>query len=118
MIGTGKYDFPGIRKAGSLAVKSLIAATGWGAWILASPFRFVLEYILEWIVEWLTNRGLLILNIGIIYVQGELDQAKFDQAMDEALEKAKAPDLSIEQKRAIDEEVKKAFRRFARISNQ
>lgn len=118
MIGTGKYDFPGIRKAGATAVKALIVATGWGAWIFASPFRFVADFILEWCMEWLANRGLLILNLGAIWVDGKIDQNAFDNAMETAIQKAQIPGLSIEEKRAIDEKVKEAFREFARIGNK
>lgn len=118
MIGTGKYNFPGIRRAGSVAFKALIAGTGWGAWIIASPFRPILDYAVEWVSEWLANRGLLILNLGAIWVDGKIDQSRFDEAMDEALEKAKIPGLTIEEKRAIDAKVKDAFREFARIGNK
>lgn len=116
MIGTGKYDFPGIRKAGSAALKAVVAGTGWGAWIIASPFKPVFDAAAEWLSEWLANRGLLIINLGAIYVAGELDQKKFDEAFDQALEKVKVPGLTEDQKRGIDNEVIAAFRRFGRIT--
>lgn len=116
MIGTGKYDFPGIRKAATVAINLALAATGWGAWLLASPFRPLVLKIEEWAAEWLANRGLLILNLGAFYVEGVLDQAAFDQAMDEGLEKIKIPGLSEEEKWAIDEKVVQAMRNFGRIT--
>ncbi len=116
MIGTGKYDFPGIRKAGAAGLKALLASFSWGASVIASPFMPLVDVVLEWFAELLANRGLVILNIGYIYADGMIDQARFDNAMDDALAKVKAPGLSPEQKRAIDEEVKKAFRAIGRVA--
>lgn len=118
MIGTGKYDFPGIRKAGTAALKAVVATTGWGAWLIASPFNSVFEVAAGWLSEWLANRGLLIINLGAIYVSGEIDQARFDKAFEEALEKVKLPGLTDEQKKGIDDEVIEAFRWFGRIGNK
>jgi len=115
MIGTGKYDFPGIRKAGAAAFRAVILTTGWGAALFASPFKSVINTALEMVSEWLANKGLLIINLGAIYVAGQFDQAKFDAAMNTAIEKAKAPGLTDAQKKAIDDEVKKAFRPFAMV---
>lgn len=117
MIGTGKYDFPGIRKAGAAALRLALASTSFGAAIVASPLRKVIDLFAEWAVEWLTNRGLVIFNVGAIYVHGEFDQKAFDQAIEKGLEDAKAPGLSAAQKKAIDDEVIKAFRRFGRVAN-
>jgi len=118
VIGTGKYDFPGIRKAGAVALKAVLATTSFGAWVVKSPFSKAFDLFAEWAIEWLTNRGLLIINVGAIYVNGELDQKRFDAAMEIALEKAKAPGLSEAQKKAIDDEVLKAFRAFGRINTK
>lgn len=112
----GKYDFPGIRKAGTAALTAVVAGTAWGAWIIASPFKPVFDAAVGFMSEWLANRGLLIINLGAIYVAGEIDQAKFDEAFDEALKKAKIPGLTDKQKKGIDDEVIKAFRRFGRIT--
>lgn len=115
MIGTGKFDFPGIRKAGVKAFSLALASTSWGASALSGPFKPLIEKTLEWVSEWLANKGLLIINVGAIYVAGEFDQSKFDKAMTDALEQAKAPGLSDAQKKAIDDEVIKAFRKFALV---
>ncbi len=115
MIGTGKYDFPGIRRAGALGLRALVAGTTWGAAIIAGPFRGVFNVLAEWVSEWLTNRGLLLINVGAIYVNGEFDQGRFDAAFDEGIQKAKAPGLTDAQKKVIDDEVINAFRRFGRI---
>jgi len=117
MIGTGKYNFEGIRKAGALALSALLSSTGWGASIIASPFKPVINLILEWFSEWLANKGLLIINLGAIYINGEIDQDRFDKAFDEALNKVKIPGLTEDEKRAIDDEIIKAIRKFGRIGN-
>jgi hypothetical protein len=113
MIGTGKYSFKGIRKAGSLGFKALIGSTGWGAKLLTGPFRKSLDLFLEFISELLANRGLLLLNIGEIYIQGKFKQSEFDSRLEKALAAVKVEGLTPEQKKAIDDEVIKAFRPFA-----
>lgn len=115
---SGKYDFPGIQKVGKLAVKAILASTTWGAWIINSPFKPVFEFMLGWTINWLANKGLVIINLTAIYIDGELDQRAFDQAFDEALEKLKMPGLSDQEKASIDEKIKQAFRNFAHISSK
>lgn len=97
-------------------MSTVLAATTWGAWILASPFRPLLEYAEGWASNWLANRGLLIINLGAIYVSGELDQSKFDNAFDDALAKVQYPSLTDEQKKDIDNEIIDAFRKFAPVT--
>ena len=110
---TGKYDFQGIQKAGRLGIKALLASTGWGAKLLAGPFVKVLDIAIDWLSNWMANKGLIILNLGAIYIEGEFDQGAFDKALDEGLSKVETqPNLSQEQKELIDEEVRKAARKF------
>lgn len=118
MIGTGKYDFPGIRKAGAVALKAIISSTGWGVAVFSSPFKPVAEFVIEWIAEYLTNKGLLMVNVATILVDGEIDQHRFDACLDAAIEKLKIPGLTVDEKRAIDDKVKNAFREFARVGNK
>ncbi len=114
----GKFDFPGIKKAGTAAVKAMLASTGWGATIIASPFSKLFDYLIGYIVEWAANQGLIIINIGAIYLNGEIDQKKFDEAFEKALESVKVPGLTDVQKEQIDNEVIKAFRDFARLRSK
>lgn len=113
MIGTGKYDFKGIRKAGALGILALISSTGWGAKLLAGPFKKSFNLLLEFILELLANRGLLLLNIGDIYISGKFKQSDFDKKLETALNSVKAQGLTPAEKKAIDDEVIKAFRPFA-----
>lgn len=115
---TGKYNFPGMRKAGAFAFQAALASTVWGAKILASPFKPAFEKILELISEWMANKGLIVINVGAFIIEGEVDQRAFDKAFDQALEKVKVPGLSVEEMKAIDYEVIKAFRNFARVSKR
>jgi len=115
---TGKYNFPGIKKAGTAAVEAVLAGTGWGAAILGSPFSPVFKMIIGYFVEWAANKGLVIVNLAAIVVNGEIDQSRFDKAFDEALEKVKVPGLSEKEKEQIDAKVREAFRKFARLNNK
>jgi hypothetical protein len=116
MIGTGKYNFPGFKKAGAAAFRAVLVGTQWGSAALASPFRPIIDFLLEYASEWLANRGLLIINVGAIYVNGQFEQATFDAAFEDALKKSKAPGLTDAQKKVIDDQVIKAFRPFARLT--
>lgn len=118
MLGTGKYNFPGIRNAGVKAINALLSATQWGAAIVASPFRPLYELVIKWIAEWAANKGLIFINLAAIVVNGEIDQNRLDSAMDIALEKIKIPGLSDKEKEVIDEPVRNAFRKFARLNSK
>jgi hypothetical protein len=117
LIGTGKYDFPGIRKAGAKALASILSATKWGAWILASPLKGLFNIGIEFIAEYMTNKGLIVLNVGAIYANGVFDQKAFDKALDEGLKKVEAGGLTPQQKKAIDDEVMRSARRFLRFGS-
>lgn len=114
----GKYDFPGIKKVGTAALKAVLTGTQWGAWILNSPFKPLFELILGHLIEWFANKGLIIINLGAIIVEGEVDQSKFDLALDDAIKKAKMPGLTDQEKEKIDNEVIEAFRKFARLNSK
>ncbi len=117
MIGSGKYDFPGIRKAGAVAITAALATYSWGAWIVTGPLKKAYGLALEWCLGWLANKGLVVLNVGAIYVKGQFDQDAFDNAMEEGLKRVDKGGLTDAQKKAIDMEVINAFRKFGRISN-
>lgn len=110
MAVTGKYDFTGIKKWGAKGISLALATTTWGAWLLKYSFGPVLDYILELIVGWMANKGLIILNIGAIYVSGEIDQHALDKAIDQGLEKIKnaGGKLSEKEIKDIDDAVIKA----------
>lgn len=115
---TGKYDLTGIQKAAIAAIKAAIATTTWGASLFASAvFNFfmpVAETVLGWAINWLANRGLIILNLGAIYVNGELDQAAFDKAIEDGLRKVqKGRDkITAAEGAKIDQDVIDAANRF------
>ena len=112
-----KYSFPGIKKWGAKGLTLALASTTWGASLTASFFAPVLNVILEYLVNWLANKGLIIINIGATFVEGQIDQKKFDSAVEEGLAKVKIGGLTDEQKKAIDEAVIAAVRKFGRITD-
>lgn len=110
----GKYDFPGIEKLGAAGLRGVLLSSPYTAWITKGGI--VSDFALRLFVNWCANNGLILLNIGAIYVEGEFDQAGFDQAIDEAFKKitqnAGVKNLTPEQIKAIDDEVIKAARKF------
>ena len=104
---TGKYNFPGIKKWGAKGISLALASTTWGAWLLKYTFGPVIDYVLELIVNWLANKGLIVLNIGAIYVGGEIDQAALDRAIDQGIEKVRLAGgkLTPKQEKEIDDAV-------------
>jgi len=112
VVGTGKYNFPGIRKAGAVAIKAALASSPLGG-LLVGPLGPALAVSLEWLSEWLANRGIILLNVGAFEINGHFDQAAFDKAMDAGLSRLESGEtISPEEMRAIDEKVKEAMRRF------
>ena len=115
---SGKYDFKGIKKFGAkgllLALETVPVVGKLLKWGLRAP----LEILLEWCVNWLANKGLVVLNIAAIAVEGEWDQKQFDDAMERAFKQIEAGGgkLTPEQIKAIDDEVIKAARRFIVIT--
>ncbi len=114
----GKYNFPGIQKAGVAAFHAALATTSWGTSLLASTwfvfFKPIENKLLEWAINWMANKGLIILNLGAIYVNGEIDQKLFDKALDDGLKKIEQgrDKLTAAQGKSIDDEVMAAARRF------
>lgn len=115
---TGKYNFPGIQKAGVAAIKAALATTGWGVALLANPFFKFFEpveaAVVDWAINWLANKGLIVLNLGAIIVNGEVDQALFDKALDDGLKLVEQgrDKITAKQGKAIDDDVIAAARRF------
>lgn len=116
---TGKYDFKGIKKWGALGIESALSTVPWAAAIFKIPvIGTIARGTLELLVNWFANEGLLIINIGAIAIEGQWDQKGFDDAMNEALKKVQDTkgQLTDAQKKAIDDEVIKNFRKFGVIT--
>ena len=96
-------------------IDSLIAGTGWGAWILASPFRPVVAAVRDLLMNFLANRGLIVLNIGANIVDGSIDQAALDAALDAGIKKVMQgrDKITPAEGKKIDDDVAKAFDRDA-----
>ncbi len=108
---TGRYDFKGFQKAAGVAIDALLAGTSWGAWILASPFKIVIQPIRDLIVNFLVNRGLIILNVGAVIVDGVVDQKKLDAAIDDGIKKVMQgrDKITPAEGKKIDDAVREAF---------
>jgi hypothetical protein len=114
---TGRYDFKGIQKALGALIDALVAGTSWGAWLLASPFAPVIRIVRDLLINFLANRGLIVLNVGAIMVDGAVDQSKLDTAMTDALNKMKIgrDKITPAQGKKIDDQVREAFDRDADV---
>lgn len=119
MALSGKYDFRGIKKMGAAGIRLALLSSPYTAWFL--KLGKLADLVLEFITNWLANKGLLVLNLGAISVSGELDQKQFDAAMDDALaeitRRGGRDALTPEQRKAIDDAVIKAARKFIVIGN-
>jgi len=119
MPSSGKYNFRGLKKLGAAGLRLALASSPYTAWALKGG-AFT-TFFLEWFSNWLANNGLMILDVGYDYVAGELDQKRFDHALDEAMseitEKGGRDALTAEQKKEIDDEVIKAARKFVVINH-
>ena len=107
MAISGKYDFKGIKRMGAAGLRAAFAASPYTAWL--NNLGALTDLILEFIANWLANNGLIILNTGAFYVNGELDQNALDNAIDAGLKKVGSnPNLTPEQIKEIDDAVIKA----------
>ncbi len=115
---TGKYDFKGIKKFGAKGILlALNTVPSIGKWVAKIPFlRTLINGASELLVNWLANKGLMVINIGAIVVDGVIDQNRFDNAMEDGLAKIRIPGATPEQKKAIDDEVINAIRKFGRVT--
>lgn len=119
MALTGKYDFKGIKKYGAVGLSAALASTPWGAWLVSRwGLGAAFDILLQGLVNWLANKGLVVLNIGAIALEGEWDQKGFDRALDEGLSRViqSGGKLTPAQIKEIDDEVIKAARRFIIIT--
>jgi hypothetical protein len=116
---TGKYDFPGIKKAGAVGLAAALATTSWGAIALKLPVvGTLIKGLLELASNWLANTGLVVLNLGAIVIGGELDQMGFDKALDEGLKQVELgrDKITPEHGKVIDDAVRDAARKFIKFN--
>ncbi len=109
-----KYDFRGIKALGAKSLLLALSSNPYFIWLERFKLTGILEILLEWLVNYLANQGLILLNLGAIYVEGHFDQKAFDAHMEEALQKVEIGRgrLTIEQVKEIDDAVIKAARKF------
>lgn len=107
---SGKYDFKGIKTKGASGLKLALLSTPSLAWIAKAP---TIDTILEFVANWMANKGLIIMNLGAIYVNGELDQGMLDRSIDDGIKQIEiaGSTLTQEQIKEIDDAVIKAARK-------
>jgi hypothetical protein len=112
---TGRYNFPAIQKATGLIIDALIAGTGWGAWLLASPFKPVINALRDLLINFLVNRGIILINIGLNIVDGVVDQKALDDALDAGIKRVMQgrDKITPAEGKKIDDDVRAAFDRDA-----
>ncbi len=109
-----KHKFKGIGKAGALLMFAGLAA---------SPFAVITNgiagkitfWLLEQLSMWMADKGLIILNIGAAKINTLSEQQDFDGSFEQAFKEIHENNdrLTDEQKKAIDDKVISAFRKFA-----
>lgn len=117
---SGKYDFVGIKKTGAALVRGALAADPKLAWLL--KLGTLLDLLIEFVLNWMANRGLLVFNVGFEVIDGVVDQKQLDAqlrlAYEEIRVKGGREKLTKAQKKAIDDQVIKAARKFVVINQR
>lgn len=114
---TGRYDFKGIQKAGERLIDALLVGTTWGAWLVASPFMPAVRIIEGLLINYLTNRGLIIIDVAGVLINGKIDEAKLTDALNSAFDKLKVgrDKITPAEGAKIDAETTAAFDQFADV---
>lgn len=104
---TGKYDFKGIKSKGASGIKLALSSSPSTVWIAKLPGIISL---LEAFTNFLANKGLIVMNLGAIYVNGEIDQSILDRSLDEGIKAVENAGMTLtpEQIKEIDDAVIKA----------
>lgn len=104
---TGKYNFKGIKKMGSAGIRIALLSSPQTAWMTKIP---LLDLWIGLAVNWLANNGLILLNIGAIIVNGEVDQKLLDRALENGIKEVEnqGAKLSPERAKEIDDAVIRA----------
>ncbi len=94
-----------------VAINAILMGTTWGAWIVTSPFKIVINPIRDAIVNFLVNRGLIILNVGANIIDGTVDQKSLDLALQAGIQKVMQgrDKITAADGKAIDDDIRKAF---------
>lgn len=80
---------------------------------LSGPLGWIAAIVLERLFNWLANKGIMMLNVGIINFDTDMDKKAFENAIEQAHEELKLkPKLTKEELDAIDNKVIAAFDKF------
>ena len=108
-----KHDFNGIAKLTATLIFTAMAS-GPSSVLTTGFLGQVTLFFLKRFSNWLTNQGLAVLNIGVDAIKIAGQKKDFDQEMEKAIQKVLTTKrrLTKEEQDAIDEPVKRAFRKF------
>ena len=108
------YRYEGIGKASALVIFAWLGASSFSVFTTGPLGRFTF-YILEQFCTYLAGRGIVLLNITVADIQIVGQKKDFDGSFAEAFKEihGNPKRLTPEQKKAVDEKVMRAFRRFA-----
>lgn len=106
-----RYD--GIARFSAAMVFSALA-TGPLSFLTKGMLGSVTFYVLRWASGWAASKGIVLLNLGVDYIQVEMEKRTYVEVMEEALAQVRASKgrLSKEDKKRIDDKVKLAFKSF------
>lgn len=112
-----KYQFDGIAAVSATMVFTAMAG-GPLAFLTTGILGKIVFFFLKKIMNGLANQGLAILNLGIDFMSVNFQQSDYESAMDAAIKArdeiiGKRGKLTQEERERIDEDVKRAFRKFA-----
>lgn len=109
-----KYQFDGIAKFNATLIFTALSGTAWGGFLTSGFVGRLVFFFLTKFGNWLANQGLAMANIGVDIILTAHEKNQYEQVIGEAIKKVqsiKRP-LTKEEISAIDDQVKRAARRF------
>ncbi len=114
---SGRYDFKGIKKYGAKGLIMAVSTIPYMSWVALPWASAFFDLGFQALANWLANKGLIILNITAIPIEGEWDQKRFDDAINAGLKEVEmAGPLTPAKMKEIDDKVIAAFRKFGNLN--
>lgn len=115
-MAVSKHDFGGIAKVTATLLMTLMATTPL-AFLTRGFLGKVTFFFLRKVGNWLANQGLAVLNLGVDAIKIAQEKKTFDKELEKALKTVAESKgkLSPKEVKAIDDEVRRAFKRFAKF---
>ena len=118
-----KHSLDGIGSASAAGIMAALLTNPATAGFAASIGGRILNYILTGLFSWLASAGLVLMNVGAENLMTAIDKHSFDGSMESAEKlidaiRASGRELTPEEIKSIDDKVKEAFRKFAKIGKK